>query len=72
MVDALGARGAGGLRVAGAVGEEVPQLGVRDYPAIPVGGHLDGVRGLDVGGRGVIGGDPGRQPGPRPGAQPNQ
>ena len=69
VVDALGAGGARGLGVARPVGEEVPQLGVRQDSAVPVGGHLDGVGGLDVGGRGVVRGDPGGEPGARPGAQ---
>ena len=40
VVDALGPRGVGSWRVAGPVGEEVQELGVRQDAAVPVACNL--------------------------------
>ena len=62
VVDGERPAGRGARRVAPCAGELAPELVVVQHAAVPVVGDLDLVGLRHVGGRGIVGGDPGRQP----------
>ena len=68
VVDGERPAGRGARRVAPCAGELAPELVVVQHAAVPVVGDLDLVGLRHVGGRGIVGGDPGRQPSPGVGA----